>query len=434
MFKKFTLQKQLAIIFSIIAILIVAILIPIIDHNLKIIVDRQMYNALEKSLSFYSVEDKNKPITDSKKDIIVMVYYVEENELYTSHMFAQEAIEMAKQVFLTNLDKLIENGDVGPFNSKGKYNGETIYYQIRSNQDGIYIISLMPSDYSDSLLSSFRQEIVYIFYIALVVLALVLFAWLNSLIRPLKMIREYIDGIKENQESKLIVNRSDEIGVVAKELVDMKEQLDQQNKIKEEMIHNISHDLKTPIALIKTYSQSIKDGIYPYGDKDSSMDIIIENAERLDDKVKGLLHLNRLDFLSNQENNENVSMKELIEHVCLQVEPMHPDIKIELNLDDVLFNGDKEHWRICIENIIDNAYRYINNKLIITLKDNYLEIYNDGEAIDINHIETLFKPYEKGTKGQFGLGLAIVYKTVTLYGYSVKAENKDDGVSFIIKK
>lgn len=40
------------------------------------------------------------------------------------------------------------------------------------------------------------------------------------------------------------------------------------------MIHNISHDLKTPIALIKTYGQSVKDDIYPYGDKDSSMDII----------------------------------------------------------------------------------------------------------------------------------------------------------------
>ena len=47
----------------------------------------------------------------------------------------------------------------------------------------------------------------------------------------------------------------------------MKEEIDKQSKIKEEMIHNISHDLKTPIALIKSYSQSVKDDIYPYGDK-----------------------------------------------------------------------------------------------------------------------------------------------------------------------
>ena len=48
-------------------------------------------------------------------------------------------------------------------------------------------------------------------------------------------------------------------------LVTMKDELTRQEKAKEEMIHNISHDLKTPIATIKSYSESIKDGIYPYG-------------------------------------------------------------------------------------------------------------------------------------------------------------------------
>ena len=88
----------------------------------------------------------------------------------------------------------------------------------------------------------------------------------------------------------------------------MKEEINRQSKIKEEMIHNISHDLKTPIALIKSYSQSVKDDIYPYGDKNSSMDVIIENADRLDNKVRSLLYLNRLDFLS----NENIEILMLI--------------------------------------------------------------------------------------------------------------------------
>ena len=49
-------------------------------------------------------------------------------------------------------------------------------------------------------------------------------------------------------------------------------------------------------------------------------------------------------------------------------------------------------------------------------------------------IESLFQPYEIGHKGQFGLGLSIVYKTVTMYGYKVEAVNRVDGVSFIIQK
>ncbi len=46
----------------------------------------------------------------------------------------------------------------------------------------------------------------------------------------------------------------------------------------------------------------MKDDIYPYGDKDSSMDIILENADRLEHKVKSLLYLNRLDYLSAEES------------------------------------------------------------------------------------------------------------------------------------
>lgn len=91
------------------------------------------------------------------------------------------------------------------------------------------------------------------------------------------------------------IQREDEIGVLSSSLIEMKEEIDRQNEIKEEMIHNISHDLKTPIALIQTYAQSIKDDIYPYGDKDSSVDVILENTDRLENKVKSLLYLNRLD-------------------------------------------------------------------------------------------------------------------------------------------
>ena len=60
--------------------------------------------------------------------------------------------------------------------------------------------------------------------------------------------------------------------------------------------------------------------------------------------------------------------------------------------------------------------------------------YNDGEPIDNDNIEALFQPYEKGTKGQFGLGLSIVHKTCTMYGYNVAAVNQETGVSFIIEK
>lgn len=57
---------------------------------------------------------------------------------------------------------------------------------------------------------------------------------------------------------------------------------------------------------------------------------------------------------------------------------------------------------ICVENIVDNAYRYVDKKIKIILKNDYLEIYNDGEPIDNDNIEALFQPYEKEQKVNLG--------------------------------
>ena len=282
-----------------------------------------------------------------------------------------------------------------------------------------YLISIQNSDYSNELIDSLKYQTIYIQYGFFIIVALVMIIWVITLINPLKKIKNYIDLMKDRKQCELVLDRDDEIGIVSKALVEMKEDLEKQEKIKEEMIHNISHDLKTPISLIKTYSQSVKDDIYPYGDKNSSMDVILENADRLDHKVKSLLYLNRLDYLQGEKQElETFDMKQLI----------------ETDLEDVCFIGDEEHWRVAIENIIENASRYAKSIIHISLKDKYLEIYNDGDHIDEETLPFLFDPYVKGVKGQFGLGLSIVNKVATMFGYTVEAKNQDIGVSFIFKK
>ena len=422
MLKKFSLQRQLIIIFSLIALVVLVILVPLINKNLTNLIDNQMFQTLETAQRGY-VDYGYSPIEKSTdKQIYHMKYDAENNVLIPSANITYSDAEKLSYVFRNNLFEMIEN-DKEKIQKKGNLSGATVYYQITKKDDNTYIVSLVYSDYSANLISAIKQQIINILYVSFTIIGVVIFLWVSNLIKSLKAIRNYIEDIRNDKKSELKIDRSDEIGIVSNELVVMKEEIDRQNKTKEEMIHNISHDLKTPIALIKSYSQSVKDDIYPYGDKDASMDVIIENADRLDGKVKSLLYLNRLDFLSSENVNNEVDMKTLIEHIT-----------IETDLAFVSFKGDEECWRICVENIIENAYRYVNSKIKITLKQNYLELYNDGESLDNENIEALFKPYEKGTKGQFGLGLSIVYKTCTMYGYNVTAVNRDVGVSFIIEK
>ena len=84
--------------------------------------------------------------------------------------------------------------------------------------------------------------------------------------------------------------------------------------------------------------------------------------------------------------------------------------------------------------MIDNALRYASTKVTVELKNNELRVINDGKRIEEDRIPTLFHPYEKGTDGQFGLGLSIVHRVCTTYGYHVEAENLREGACFRIWK
>ena len=309
MLKKFSLQRQLILIFSIISLAVLIIVVPLINKNLSNVIDKQMFQTLEIAQRGYIDYDYNPIEKSSDKQIYHLTYDVKNNLIIPSGNITYTEAKNLSYVFSSYLTDMIEDNKE-KIQGKEEYAETAIYFQITKKDTNTYVISLAYSDYSANLISAIRQQIINTLYITFVIVGVVIFLWVSSLIKPLKQIRKYIEDIRNDEESELKINRKDEIGIVSDELIAMKEEINRQSKIKEEMIHNISHDLKTPIALIKSYSQSVKDDIYPYGDKNSSMDVIIENADRLDNKVRSLLYLNRLDFLSNESTNNNVNMEE----------------------------------------------------------------------------------------------------------------------------
>ena len=92
-------------------------------------------------------------------------------------------------------------------------------------------------------------------------------------------------------------------------------------------------------------------------------------------------------------------------------------------------------------NDIDAITSYINAKIqdkkgmneALSLSEDEFDISNDGPSLSQDRINKMFKPFEKGDKGKFGLGLSICYKVCNTYGYSIEAENLEKGVIFRIK-
>ena len=309
--------------------------------------------------------------------------------------------------------------------------GETNYiYSVTnlSNPD-FSLVSFISNDYIQEFKMALTQGVVNIAVFVIFGLFVFFLIWVGSLIHPLHSIRNYIDKIKSGEKAELIVKRNDEIGEVAEALISMNDELSKQQRIREEMVQNISHDLKTPIATIKSYSESIKDGVYPYDTLEKSVDVIIDHANRLEKKAYNLNTFNKLGYLVDSDNETN--MAQIIEKAILSIEAIRNEIKIETNIDNsVYFHGEEEPWRIVVENLLDNSLRYAKSIVKINLGDRLLEVFNDGEQMSKDRLDKLFKPYEKGTKGNFGLGLSIVKKVCDTYGYTVLGENMDDGVIF----
>ena len=290
------------------------------------------------------------------------------------------------------------------------------------------IASALSDEYSMELRGRLVNGIIRAIFIIVLLIFTLLMAWVTSIIRSLNRIQDYVVDVVSDSDATLEINRHDEIGQVAKALVDMNEELKKQEKVKAELIQNISHDLKTPIATIKSYGESIKDGVYPYDTLEKSVDVIIEHADRLEQKVHSLLLLNRMDYIESISDGSTVDLEEIINKTVVAVIPLNTELEVSVDGQELFFVGEEESWRVVFENILDNALRYAQTYIKIKILENGVEIYNDGKHLTEEVSETMFKAYEKGTDGGFGMGLSIVRKVVDAYGYHVSAENTEDGV------
>lgn len=266
----------------------------------------------------------------------------------------------------------------------------------------------------------------------------IFFKWNKRLINNLKDVQLKLDAIGEGDLQNPIHtdHYTMEFQEVMYSLEHMRQRLYENEQIKQDMIHNISHDLKTPLSVIKNYAEGIIDGVYPYGTVEETALVIYNQSDRLYKRVQKLLYLNRLDYLKGQvEVTETFNMKELVAEVLGYMQDKEDGREIEVSLEETYFVGDIDKWRVVLENLLDNAKRYAISRIRIELKGKKLVIYNDGPHIDESMNGSLFKPFEVGKGGVTGLGLSIVKKSIELYEYQIKFINEPSGgVSFVIYK
>ena len=194
-----------------------------------------------------------------------------------SHLFVKEGNFYAFVGTYLNKQPLMElyNSKIlpGGVNAESSFelNSQVVYYKVTELPNQMVVVSFMDDEYRNEMVSTLFDSISNMAALVVGTIYLLLILWVSFLLRPLNQIRTYIERIRNGEDAKLNIERNDEIGEVAFALVNMRDELMHQDQVKEEMIHNISNDLKTPIATIKSYGESIKDGIYPYDTLEKSV-------------------------------------------------------------------------------------------------------------------------------------------------------------------
>lgn len=407
-------------------------LLSYITTNINHIAQNQMFSLIHRSQdavidNFYNFVPSEDLFSNTDPTVVHYIIYTDDSQDILTNAATQIGIDLFSEFTAKITTQTSDSTDNISSLAQPK-----VAYTVTRIGNEVWIVSFMVTNTMNQFKSALVNEVVNIILIMVGLIFLFLMAWVGYLIHSLKQIETYINDYKKGEVAELIINRKDEIGELANAIVTMNNELKRQELLKEEMIHNISHDLKTPIATIKSYGESIKDGVYPYDTLEASVDVIIEHASRLEKKVHSLLLLNRMDYMLQDGKPGKADMKTVVEKAIRSVKVLKPQIRLITDLTSCSYLGSEEPWRVVVENLLDNALRYAKTVVEIRLTKDELSVYNDGIKIPEDRMEQLFKPFERGSGGQFGLGLSIVHRVITAYGYSIRIQNEDQGVSFII--
>ena len=317
---------------------------------------------------------------------------------------------------------------------KFDYNHRTYYYYTITN-DNIIKIAISNDNYINRTKANILGTIFPIVLITFLIIGLILGIWSLIIVLKIEKLKLKIDNIDNlDFDHSIEMESDDELKSLALAIEDMRVSLINQEKYRSQMYQNISHDFKTPLTVIKSYIEAVEDEVE---DEKTALQVIKQQTTKLEQKVHSLLYLNKLDYLKDSKINKNEQV-DIVSIINSEVEKFkfhNKEIDFITDIDKKSkYYGTNEHWETIFDNLLGNFMRYAKKTIKITAKQNKLILYNDGENIDNNLLDGIFTPFRKGIKGEFGLGLSIVKKTLNIMDYDIIIRNEKKGVSFIIFK
>ena len=304
--------------------------------------------------------------------------------------------------------------------------------------------------------------------VAIIFGSIIMFYISKKFTKPILELSEIAKKMTElNFSIEYNVDRNDEIGILgncinslSKELEhtiselkntnnEMRLVIENKTKINERQqnfVSNISHELKTPIAIIQGYAEGLKENVYEDEEsRDYYCDVIIDEAHKMNHMVKKLISLSYLESGENQMEFKNFDIVALIQEIIKSKSILfeQKDITFIFNYKEPRYVwGDVFSVEEVISNYVSNAINHVDNERIIEInleqKDNALRVnvFNSGANIPNNELDKVWDKFYKIDKartreyGGSGIGLSIVKAIMNSLNQDFGVRNYSNGVEF----
>ena len=364
---------------------------------------------------------------------------------------------------------LIESGKEYQIQSTVDRASTDKYYELFSTFDNgdSAIIRMSVESFKESIDIS-NKFYLWIGIVAILIATIIILIVTSRYTKPLLELADISKKMSElDFNAKYTGHHNDEIGVLGNSMNDMSEKLEKAiselksanielqkdiekkeeiDEMRKEFISNVSHELKTPIALIQGYAEGLQEGITENPeDMQYYCDVIIDEANKMNKMVKSLLTLNQLEFGDSHVNMERFDIVSMIHGVIssMKIQMQQKEVNIEFSCDRKIFVwADEFQIEEVITNYLSNALNHVDENKIIKVeiieKNGIVRVavFNTGKNIPNDELDNIWIKFYKVDKartrayGGNGIGLSIVKAIMDRHNKAFGVENKENGVAF----
>lgn len=362
-----------------------------------------------------------------------------------------------ERLLIGYVDKGLDSGDVFTTTLNVTFADRPVSYTLTVSA---------PISAGHELTMAFGELLPVLLVIVLFISALGAFICSRILVRPVLEISRISQRMAELDMSwSCDVKSSDELGVLAESLNTMARRLDAamssledanrqlradmeqmaaMSKQRRDFFAAASHELKTPITIIKGQIEGMLMGIGRYKDVQGILPETMHEVERMEQLVAEILEITRLEMDGLAGHTGPVDFSSLTRKVVQELMPLAEERAMELEVeipDGVTVTGAEPLLERAVHNIITNALRHspAGEHAVVVLRPGRLTVRNSGVNIPEDELKLLFTPFARVEKsrnkasGGSGLGLYLVKTIIDLHGFTCSIDNDGDGVIFTVE-